>query len=230
MFSVPEFGSPQYDALFDRIRELAEPHYVDLPYHNFQHVEHTRDVGLSMTQLCLDNGVNVSPFVVEAAGLLHDADYHKPLPTHLRSKELRSSRIAGSILRTLGMPAGPINAVQEAIRATEVGKPCRTREAVIVRRADLDNTTSSYPSFLLNTYRLYREAERLTGSYPVLPSFLLGSVHALRTYYAEDLSLGPFDEMHEIEKALTNIGRLEQETALSFLQKVLGRSRDQAAS
>ncbi len=220
---TPPYGSPAYQQLYDAVEEYAERGYVDLPYHNWQHALQTQLVGRSLFETCQAHDVELNPFVIDAASLLHDYNYHLPLSPGgtYRSKEIRSSRAAGKILRSFDIEPATIRQVQSAIRSTELGIPCRSIEARVLRQADLSNVTGSYGSFLLNTYRLFREAQQLNNKPPVLPRFIIGSVAVLSQYAHEDVSLGPFDQDPNFMEAMfKNIDRLHQETPVSFMQSV----------
>jgi hypothetical protein len=223
MPALPEFESQAYQKLHDAMADKARLGYIDLPYHNWGHALETQRVCRKLYALCKQNGVDLNPFVLDAASLLHDYDYHEPLPNsgRYRSKEIRSSRAAGKILRELDIEAPVIRDVQSAIRSTELGVPCRSLDAKAVRQADLSNTRESYPSFLLNTYRLYQEARILQDDPPSLPRFIIGSVAVLTEYAAEDVSLGAFDQDPSfVEAVLHNVSRLSRESPVSFLRNV----------
>ncbi len=230
---IPTFDSTAYQHLYDAVAERAERGYVDLPYHNWQHAQQTQQVARKLFERCLTHDVQLNPFVLDAASLLHDYDYHVPLPagSQYRSKEIRSSRAAGKILRSIDIEPKIIRQVQSAIRSTELGVSCRSLEDRALRQADLNNVTGSYGSFLLNTFRLYREAQQLNEKPPVLPVFILGSVAVLTQYAHEDVSLGPFDQNPNFMEAMfINIDRLRQETPVSFMQGVYGFIYQKVAS
>ncbi|MBP7806896.1 HD domain-containing protein [Candidatus Saccharibacteria bacterium] len=220
---IPEFGSPAYQQLYDAIAEQAERGYINLPYHNWQHALQTQRVCRNLFERCQTYDVQLNPFVLDAASFLHDYNYHLPLASggQYRSKEIRSSRAAGKILRSLDIEPAVIRQVQSAIRSTELGIPCRSLDDRAMRQADLSNVTENYGSFLLNTYRLYREAHQLNDNPPSLPRFIIGSVAVLSQYAREDVSLGPFDQDPSFMEAMfKNIDRLSQETPVSFMQSV----------
>lgn len=224
------YGSNEYVDLVQAFEQEAEKRYINLPYHNYGHATHTRDVSLALGLKCIENGVDVNLLALEAAGLFHDADFHRDLPASIRSRELRSSRIAGRIMRQLEVPKETILCTQAAIRPTELGVKCTTPESKITCRADLDNPMHDYPSFLLNTYRLYKEQAYFNeGRLPPLGPFLLGSANVLIEYFSQDLRLGSFDSTSGFEQALANIHRLQNETTVSFLSRVTNRFTDQVA-
>lgn len=230
---IPTFGTAAYQHLYDAVSEHAERGYIDLPYHNWQHALQTQHVARNLFERCSAHGVQLNPFVLDAASLLHDYNYHLPLSPEgqYRSKEIRSSRAAGKILRTFDIEPAVIRQVQSAIRSTELGIPCRNLHDRALRQADLSNVTDSYGSFLLNTFRLYREAHQLNEKPPILPVFMIGSVAVLTEYAHEDVSLGPFDQDPNFMEAMfKNIDRLRQETPLSFMQTVYGIIYQKVAS
>lgn len=226
-----EFGTAAYESRIHTAEETAAARYIDLPYHNFDHALHTRRVAIDLGMLCIDNGIEVDLLALDIASLFHDADFHRPLPPSIRSRELRSSRIAGQEMRRLQIPHTTILTAQRAIRSTELGRPSSGVEEIIECRADLDNVMSNYPSFLLNTYRLYRERAFFNdGKLPPLAQFITGSVAVLRKYLEVDLTLGEFDQQSFMSRAIMNINRLERETPNTFLKRLENWAIDQAVS
>lgn len=217
--------SAEYSYTVASIAQAAKIGYQELPYHNWDHAQAVTVESRRLVGICAVKGMELDQFVTDASSLLHDYNYAMPLrPEVFRSRELRSSRAAGVILRLHHIDPSQIRHVQSCIRSTEVGVPCRSDEAKVVRRADLMNIAGDYSAFILNTWRLFQETKQLTGSIVPLKEWLKTSRRVLANYVEEDVRLD-FEKQESAVcqftvSALKNIWRLGHESETEFLEKL----------
>lgn len=187
----------------ERIIESVLPHQRNLPYHGYDHPLQTYHKAFELVQLCMANGVMVDVYVITAATLHHDDGYWKRvgIDHDFKSKEKYSAYLANETMLQLGMDPARVEHTKSVIESTEAGVPCKSLEAKIVRRADLDNVADVRMNFLRSTLKLYAESALLSGqAMPTKPdradlaTFILASHKILSEYIAEDLSLGEFDK------------------------------------
>lgn len=216
--------SSEYEAVISSVANAARDGYIDLPYHNWEHAVRVTLESRRLVSNCHSNGIELDQFVTDASGLIHDYDFHKPLNTKVvRSRELRSSRAAGIILRSHGIDSRQIEHVQACIRSTEVGKRCLSNEAKAVRRADLMNVSGDYVSFINNSWKLFKESHQVSGVTAPLLAWLDKSKQILTTYIDEDVRF-EFEKKEGAlylfkQAAIRNITKLSNETEEEFIKK-----------
>mgnify|MGYP002336144046 CR=1 FL=1 len=179
----------------------AQAHYIDLPYHNWEHATSVRDRCRQLATVCFTQGMEVDFEVLEAAALWHDAGFHLPKEQYglgsvakSWSKEHYSMYLAAIDLQDLGMPDEKIGKVIEAIASTEAGIDCTSLEGRILAQADIENVGGDIMVFLKNTLNLYKEAGMLNaGAVPSLMEYAKRSYGYLQQFLSKDLSLGEFD-------------------------------------
>lgn len=197
--STPIWSDPEI------IEQRAARHYEDLPFHGFSHALDVRDEAREICTWYKNIGHPVTPAEeqdVEVAALYHDAGYHVPISDHsFRSKERYSASIVKQDQAELGMPNYRIKRCAGAIIGTQLGVRPVTNVAKILRQADLSNVAKKPPlQVIRNSILLFKEDEILKRDYnhpgeikTDLLSFISGSLNVMRTYGADDVSLGEFD-------------------------------------
>ncbi|MCS3904116.1 putative metal-dependent HD superfamily phosphohydrolase [Methylohalomonas lacus] len=188
-----------------------------LPYHNFSHVMETLAASRTLIERCRDADLAVQPEIVYGALLFHDAGYQYDHELQgYDSKEAYSARLAARVLNDYGIAASIIDAVQAAILATRCGAACSSREARIVRAADLAGLAHDYYLFRQNAWRLWREDIILGGVAVAWDDWRDQAIHILEHFLAEDLGVSPACYAADGEPWLNkhgrrNIERLRQE-------------------
>lgn len=163
-----------------------------LPYHNFSHVMESLQVSRELIQRCRDADLTVKPEVIYSALLFHDAGYQNDHQQYdFDSKEAYSAALAAPVLGDYGIPEDAINAVQTAILATRCGADCPTREARIVRAADLYGIGYAYPLFVQNAWRLWREEILLSGTAVSWEHWRDHAATVLAQFLDDDLGFSP---------------------------------------
>lgn len=114
------------------VEELVKSVMSSDPVHGYPHVERVRRLALSIAS----NYPGVDMEVVEVAALLHDIGRNAP-PTE-GDHAARSARVAKVLLEALGLPAGKVELVVEAISTHSYsrGKEPVSTEAKILSDAD----------------------------------------------------------------------------------------------
>lgn len=179
----------------------AQAHYIDLPYHNWEHATGVRNRCRQLAMVCVTQGMEVDFDVLEAAALWHDAGFYVPKDEYglgttgkSWSKEHYSMYLAAIDLQGLGMPDDKIVKVLDAIASTEAGIDCTSLEGRILAQADIENVGGDMMVFLRNTLNLYKETGMLnSGSVPPLIEYAKRSYGYLQQFLSKDLSLGDFD-------------------------------------
>lgn len=197
------------------LRDAAREFYVDLPYHNFQHVLDTEIDSLKYADICEKNGLSPNRSVLSASALLHDANYYIDSRQFYKTKEEYSMAIAGHILPFFDYSSEDIEQTQIAINGTEAGQNCPTLEAKILRRADIGNVGSSPREFLTKTCLIVHENILLNGLNAVSWSDVVNVTNQKISSYLvdDDFKFGDFEEssggqLKFIADCLKNIRRL----------------------
>lgn len=170
----------------------AQLYDTRLPYHNFSHVMETLLISRELIQRCRDADLTVQPEVIYGALLFHDAGYrddHQQLG--FTSKEAYAAALAARMLSDYGIAAAVNCAVQAAILATRCGAECPTREARIVRAADLSGLGHDWRLFRQNAWRLWREEILLAAKPIAWESWRDQAVAMLECFLADDLGFSP---------------------------------------
>lgn len=179
-----------------------------LPYHNFSHVMETLAASRLLIERCRDADLAVRPEIVYGALLFHDAGYqHDHEQQGYESKEAYSARLAARVLNDYGIAASIIDAVQAAILATRCGAVCDSREARIVRAADLAGLANDYYLFRQNAWRLWREEIILGGVAVAWDDWRDQAIRVLEHFLAEDLGVCPACYAADGEAWLNKHGR-----------------------
>lgn len=139
------------------LEEIASKYYVDIPYHNFDHIKHVLKYAEDAMDQYEKEGVVINKDVVRKALLFHDAGYHGNKSKEFKTKEDYSASIAKIELKKTGYPDEFINKVKEAIVATIKDEEFSTDEQKIVRMSDICNMTEEYEIFLNNNILLKNE-------------------------------------------------------------------------
>lgn len=202
------------------IKQRAEQHYRNLPFHSFTHA---LDVFYEIETIADDHvkrGTPLEPDVIEDAqigGLYHDAGYFVPLHVHhFKSKEAYSADLMRVDQTELGMPARRIQRIGAAILSTQMDVKPKTKTAKLLRQADLSNVAKMNPiEIVRNTVRLFREDEILKRDYDHpgeiktdILSFVINSYSVMRRFNQYDVSLAEYDHDHSNTPSFTQ--RLEQ--------------------
>jgi len=116
--------------------EQARSWYPDDPVHGFDHVQRVVHLAAKIAQ-----AEGADPSIVQAAALLHDAQYRRQTPTANRRTAHHhvSADFAAEILAAEGWPEDRIAAVQHCIRAhrfRDNSEPPQSLEAKILFDAD----------------------------------------------------------------------------------------------
>jgi HD superfamily phosphodiesterase len=186
----------------------AKQHYIDLPYHNWQHALQT--LWGTMTLADKHNGDEpVNRKVLIASALFHDAGFNHTddqRGTHMvngikqvKSKELHAAEIFANHSDKYALSENEKIGVYRAILATEhegMRPPQSTEEKILVR-ADLQKIGGHFrTSFVRNTILLRKEARMMAEleDKPFSKShFYQQSIKALAYYLTLDLSLSEND-------------------------------------
>lgn len=179
----------------------AKAHYIDLPYHNWEHATGVRNRSRQLAMVCVTQGMEVDFDVLETAALWHDAGFYVSKDEYAfgtagksLSKEHYSMYLAGIDLQGLGMPDDKIGKVLDAIASTEAGVECTSLEGRILAQADIENVGGDIMVFLRNTLNLYKETGMLSsGKVPPLLEYAKRSYGYLQQFLSKDMSLGDFD-------------------------------------
>jgi hypothetical protein len=219
------------------LEAYAKTHYIDLPYHNWEHAVSVRNRSRELALVCITQGLEVDLDVIEASALWHDAGFylrneHYGLGSVSEnwSKEHYSIYVSVIDLQKLGMPDEKIKKVADAIASTEAGVECTSLEGRILAQADIENVGGDIVVFLKNTLNLYKEAGILAidGKVPPLFEYAKRSYSYLQLFLAKDLSLGAFDVDAESGRSLLCSRGMMNSSLLISPPKVLKRMFDYA--
>lgn len=199
--------------VLSRLWADAETQHIDLPYHDFQHVQETTWKAMELADLCEAHACPVNRRALLGAALFHDAGYHEALAAS-QSKEARSSDIFESRASKYGYKDDEVAVAKQAILSTARDIQPVSLEDKILVRADLSNVGGDFKkSFQPNTELLREECQRLYGHKPAQWAFALDSIRILADYLSNDLSLGEFDKRDWSKRATSNLFRLAEELA-----------------
>jgi len=183
------------------VRQAAEHHYTDLPYHNFQHVKDALFFAETLIERCEDHNIDVDETVIRYALYFHDAGYHRDHEAKgFASKEAYSAHIAEDELNHLDTAPDTIADVKSCILATEPEKTPTTAEQKIVRAADLAAMGKTYSTFRDNTEKLREEEERLQGRNIPETEWIEDVKDTIAFYLDQDIRLTPEHDEHGISR------------------------------
>ncbi|MDY6771408.1 MAG: HDIG domain-containing protein [Candidatus Nanohaloarchaea archaeon] len=186
----------------EEIRDAAEQQYSDeLPYHNFQHIQHALEFAETLLERCARYGIPVDSDIVRYAVLFHDAGYHEDHKAEgYDTKEQYSAAIAADELERHGRDQETIDEVRQCILATEEGASFDTPEEKIVRAADLAQIGGSYTVLEENAERLRDEVEQLHDTELSDEEWIEQVRDTIGHYLEQDIRLTPEHDHRGVSK------------------------------
>lgn len=142
----------------------AKDHYnPELPYHNWQHAEHTIDALKELMARMQKRGLRFkNPNTLLVAAAWHNAGYGGEFKTRrFESEEEYAAHLATKHLEQRRVASTEIEIIRNAILATKHGTLQRTLAGKALHRADIDNIGGPYTNFVDANGRLYQEAQVL---------------------------------------------------------------------
>ncbi|MDY6778786.1 MAG: HD domain-containing protein [Candidatus Nanohaloarchaea archaeon] len=203
-----------------QIRERAQQHYTDLPYHNFKHVQTVLDSAEELLDRCRRHSIPISEDVVRTAIYFHDAGYHRdPETTGFESREAYSAHIAAQELDDLGASNDLIEQVQDCILATRENANADTPEQKIVLAADLASLASDFDTFMANARKLREEHKQLHGEKPDSEAWRSLVEATVSHYLQQDIHLTP---EHDLDHGISEFHARTRRNLAKFLRKTEG--------
>lgn len=196
MNEQPEKRDPFFEQLDQLIgspaREVAEQHYIDLPYHNFEHALNVIRKSLDLVETCNNHNIEVNEIVVVLSALFHDAGYHENLKdVGFDSKEEYSAYLAEQELEKLGFDDKIIEQIKACIISTHQNSPFTKNEQKVIRAADLAGLADDYEIFEKNNNLLREEYNLLNDTKVSDEDWKLKTKEIVDFYLAQDIKLTP---------------------------------------
>ena len=142
----------------ESVEETASRYYVEIPFHNFDHIKDTLRYAEGVMEECEKEGVAVNKEVVRKALLFHDAGYQENNKYKgFATREEYSASIAEKELEKAGYSLEFIEDVKKAIMSTLKNGKFSTNEQKLVRMADISNMVGEYEKFLDYNISLKKE-------------------------------------------------------------------------
>lgn len=207
------------------MQSLQEPNQR---FHNWEeHIVESYHEAMRLCDLCEAHGAPVNRLMVAFIVLGHDSGHGHSLisPDAWKpygSKEGYSVHLASGVARSMGYDEEFIEGLGVGIMSTKLGEPCPTTESKVARRADMANTKGPFLGFFVKFNKLAKENHEADPSQESEIKIAIDQACKIVESYwtTADLSLGPWDNIHEvIVKVKNNLDRLRQ-TGEDFVKKI----------
>lgn len=188
MADTREFETQQFMGII----QSARKHYIQLPYHNWEHVRSTNHEAIELLKVTRpDVRRRIDPRLLQAAAIWHDAGYHEDFRAlgH-RTHEHYASALAREafLLSNLQAREQFAHKVREMIMATHEPheRSLISPGGIVLHIANLANMMQGEESFLRATRQVYDERNTLNHQAGAAP--LSWEQHKARTTgYMEDI-------------------------------------------
>jgi len=174
------------------VQEVVAKHYIDLPYHNFEHALDVVERTKTLIERCQKYNIQIDQQAVILSALFHDAGYNQNYETAgFDSKEELSAVLAEQELNKLGFDSKLIDTVKACIIATHRNRPFETIEQKVLRAADLAGLAGPYEEFAANSNLLKREQEYLQARQITDDEWKETVRQLIEFYLSQDIVLTP---------------------------------------
>jgi hypothetical protein len=207
-----------------QLENIAARHYNStLAYHNFGHVVDALGAMEGILSRCKARGEKLNQMAAYYGVLFHDAGYHEDHQAKgFAHKEDYSAQIAESILAQRKVPKETIALACDAIRATRKGSALAASPEILVvraRAADLAQLAAPYPVFKLNTVRLWKEHEQMSGKTVGWGEWRVKAVPDVEYFLKQRLFVEPGQSENEVsaflKQAAANLAALAKDNETS---------------